>query len=120
MNFSKALELLKQGKAITRNGGIDFIFMQIPSRIEANVVPVITSLPEAIKDIFIERFKTEKIFQEQGIGVHYADHIQYINQFCIVSPSNIIQGWSPSPEDILSEEWRECHKVYKTEIKLTE
>ena len=61
MNFDKALEALKEGKRIQRINWNDkglFVFMQIPSVIDMEVVPKMQSLPQLVKDEFISyRYK---------------------------------------------------------------
>lgn len=97
VNFGKAVEALKAGHRVSREGwsgkGL-FVFMQVPSMIDKGVVPKMQSLPLSVKDEFQERF-------DSG-GEQY---IRYSNQLAIVFPDNQIHGWAPSGSDVLSEDW---------------
>ena len=100
-DFGKALEILKEGGMVARHGwngkGL-FVFMQVPSEIPSDVVPKMQSLPDKVKDKFIDRFGDEA-FQ--------IDAIYYSNQLALVNTSNLITGWSPSTSDALAEDWFE-------------
>jgi len=99
MNFGIAIEALKAGKRVSRqgwNGKVMFVFMQVPSTIHKDIVPKMQSLPESVKKEFVRRFNdtSEQI-----------DAIYYNNQLAIVGLSNLISGWNPSTSDVLSEDW---------------
>lgn len=99
LTFGEALEAVKQGKLISRegwNGKGMFVFMQVPSEIKKDIVPKMQSLPQSAKDEFEKRFNDPK---EQ------IDAIYYDNQLAIVYPSNLICGWSPSAADCLAVDW---------------
>jgi len=96
MRFSEALEALKAGKRVTCEGWDGFVFMQVPSVINREIVPKMQSLPQSVKDEFDRRFNDP---------AQQIDSIYYSNQFAIVHPSNMIVGWSPSSSDILAEDW---------------
>jgi uncharacterized protein (DUF1919 family) len=96
MKFSEAIEALKLGKRITREGWNTFIFMQVPSEINREIVPKMQSLPQSVKDEFERRFNDP----EQQINT-----ICYNDQFVIVHPDNMIVGWSPSSSDVLAKDW---------------
>lgn len=92
MTFGAAVEALKQGKRVARqgwNGKGMFIFMQVPAEIGENVVPVMQSLPQSVKDEFAKR----------GGGIRYK------NQLAMVYPDSTIYGWVASPSDVLEEDW---------------
>lgn len=98
MNFGQALEAVKNGKLIRRaywEKG-HFVFMQVPSEVKAEIVPKMQSVPDAAKEVFAKRFEDPN---EQ------IDSIHYVNQFAFVGWSSFISGWSPCPEDCLSEDW---------------
>lgn len=99
VNFGTAMEAVKEGKRISRlgwNGKNMFIFMQVPSTIDKEIVPKMQSLPQTVKDEFQRRFDspTEQI-----------NAIYYSNQLAIVNSSNLINGWTPSVSDALAEDW---------------
>lgn len=91
-NFGQAIEALKEGKRVARqgwNGKGMFIFRQVPSEINEEIVPKMQSLPQSVKDEFARR----------GGG------ISYLNQMAIVNQNNQINGWVPSSSDTLGEDW---------------
>lgn len=89
-SFASAIPLLQQGLCITRAAFRDcFVFRQIPQQVTANVVPMMTSLPAVVKDIFMAR--------EQGPS--------YRDQLALVLPNGEVTGWTPSPEDTLANDW---------------
>jgi hypothetical protein len=90
--FGHAVEAMKQGKIVSREGwnGKDmFVFMQVPSEVPAAIIPKMTSLPQAVKDVLV------------ATGVD----ITYQNQFALVKPDNSIHGWQPSGSDALATDW---------------
>jgi uncharacterized protein (DUF1919 family) len=92
LNFGQAVEALKQGKRVARtgwNGKGLFIFMQVPSQINEEIVPKIQSLPQSVKDEFARR----------------GGSISYSNQMALVNTDNSINGWAPSPSDTMAEDW---------------
>lgn len=92
LKFGEAVEALKQGKRVARtgwNGKGLFIFMQVPSEIDAKIVPGMQSLPQSVKDEFAKR----------------GGNIRYKNQVAMVYPDNTIYGWVASPSDVLEEDW---------------
>lgn len=97
LNFGQAVEALNQGKRVARkgwNGKGLFIFKQVPSVIEKDIVPKMHSLPQSVKDEFAKRFESRNL-----------DSIKYDNQLAIVNPDNMINGWAPSVSDALAEDW---------------
>jgi hypothetical protein len=96
LTFGQAVEALKQGKRIARqgwNGKGMFVFMQVPSEIAKDIVPKMQSLPQSVKDEFQKRFENS------------SGSIYYSNQLALVNPSNLINGWAPSVSDALAEDW---------------
>jgi hypothetical protein len=97
-NFGQAIEALKEGKIVSRagwNGKGLFVFRQVPSSVPAEIIPKMTSLPQAAKD---------------RLG-RTCLPITYQNQFCIVYPDNSLHGWQPSGSDALATDW-EIHDGY--------
>lgn len=94
MNFGNAIEALKQGKAIQRegwNGKGLFVVKQIPASIGADIIPGMQSLPQSAKDIIMSRENP---------------HIDYTNQMLIVNPDGRADSWVPSSSDVFAEDWR--------------
>ena len=93
MTFGKAIEVLKQGKAIRRtgwNGKGLFVVKQVPSHIGADVIPNMQSLPQSAKDILMSR---------------ESPHIDYTNQMLIINPDGRADSWVPSSSDVFAEDW---------------
>lgn len=92
LDFGKAIEALKLGKRVARNGwngkGL-FVFMQIPSVIDSDIIPRMQSLPQSVKDEFVRR----------------GGDIKYSSQMALVNPDNSINGWTPSSSDTLAIDW---------------
>jgi len=106
LNFGDAIKALHEGKRVARkgwNGKGLFIFMQIPSVINMDIVPKMQSLPQAIKDEFIKRH-TSGVYPTNVDPIEM-NTIKYKNQLVIVYPDNTIYGWVASPSDILENDW---------------
>jgi hypothetical protein len=99
VSFGKAIEALKQGKMVCRegwNGKGLFVFEQVPSKVGVDIIPRMTSLPESVKAEFSKRFSKDNTLDL---------YIKYSNQLAIVKPNNEINGWSPSTSDTLANDW---------------
>ena len=93
MNFGQAIEALKQGKAIQRegwNGKGLFVVKQVPAIIKANIIPNMQSLPQSAKNILMSREVPE---------------IKYTNQMLIINPDGRADSWVPSSSDVFAEDW---------------
>jgi len=92
MNFGLALEAMKKGKKVARSGwngkGL-FVFKQVPSPIGPDIVPKMTSLPQSVKDEFINR----------GQGPNYC------NQMAIVKQDGSVDSWVASSSDTFADDW---------------
>lgn len=55
--FGQAIETMKGGRIVSREewGGKMFLFMQVPSEVPAAIIPRMTSLPDAVKDVVAAR-----------------------------------------------------------------
>ena len=94
MNFGKAIELLKQGKAVYRdgwNGKGMFVVKQIPCTIGPDVIPGMQSLPQSAKEIIMSRENNS---------------ISYTNQMLIVNQDGRADSWVPSSSDVFAEDWK--------------
>ena len=93
MNFGQAIEALKEGKAIQREGWNNkglFVVKQVPAVIKANIIPNMQSLPQSAKNILISREVPE---------------IKYTNQMLIINPDGRTDSWVPSSSDVFAEDW---------------
>lgn len=91
-NFGEALEALKQGKLVARegwNGKGMFIVKQIPAVIGIEIIPRMTSLPQSVKDVLIERNQP----------------IAYESQMLIINANGRADSWVPSSSDCFAEDW---------------
>ena len=85
MNFSQALELIKQGKRLTRegwNGRNMFVFLVPGSEFKVNREPLLSILGE-------------------GHSVKYRPHID------LCAADGTIGVWQPSMSDVMAEDWKE-------------
>ena len=93
MNFGQAIEALKQGKAIQREGWNNkslFVVKQVPAIIKANIIPNMQSLPQSAKNILMSR---------------EVPKIKYTNQMLIINPDGRADSWIPSSSDVFAEDW---------------
>lgn len=90
--FGQAIEYLKVGKCLARegwNGKGMFVYKQPVAKIERSFIPDLTSMPISAKSILIDK----------GIK-----SVTYTNQMVIVN-SERIDNWVPSVSDIFAEDW---------------
>jgi hypothetical protein len=93
MNYGLAIEAMKEGKKIYRegwNGTGMFVFKQVPTAIAPNIVPNMTSLPKSVKREFCLR--------NQGPS--------YGNQMAIVKSDGTVDSWVASSSDTFAEDWK--------------
>lgn len=101
VRLEDAIKALNKGKRVKRvgwNGENMFIFKQVPSEISLDIVPRMQSLPQSVKNAFADRSK------QAAVG-NSAQSIRYENQFCLVSPDNILYGYVFSGSDALANDW---------------
>ena len=93
ISFSVAMSVLEAGGLVRRKGWENknlYIVKQVPARIEGNVIPRMTSLPEQAK---------EKLMKDTKF-------ISYESQCLIIdSETGIANSWHPSISDVFSEDW---------------
>ena len=93
VNFGGAIDLLKAGLAVRRNGwngkGL-FIVKQVPAHITGDIILKMQSLPKSAKDILMSRENP---------------HIDYTNQMLIINPDGRADSWVPSSSDVFAEDW---------------
>ena len=92
MNFGKAIEALKEGKLVARdgwNGKGMFIMKQIPAEIGLDIIPRMQSVQQSAKDVLIDRGTT----------------LKYENQMLIIKLDGTADSWVASSSDIFAEDW---------------
>ena len=92
MNFGQAIEALKEGKLVTRegwNGKGLFVMKQIPAEIGLEIIPKMQSVQESAKKVLVSRGTT----------------LKYENQMLIIKPNGTADSWVPSSSDIFAEDW---------------
>ena len=105
VNFETALQAVKQGKLITReiwSYKYKFVFMRPADNIPVQtVINQVKSLLQAVKDFYSDKYGTESAYSSGNvISVHFDAYL------CLKDPNDkIINGWTPSPEDVFTEDW---------------
>ena len=92
MNFGKAIEALKEGKLVARdgwNGKGMFVMKQIPAEIGLDIIPRMQSVQQSAKDILVNRGTT----------------LKYENQMLIIKLDGTADSWVASSSDIFAEDW---------------
>lgn len=93
LNFGQAIEYLKAGLAVRRegwNGKGLFVIKQVPAHIESDIIPKMQSLPQSAKDL---------ILKSKGF-------VDYTSQCLIYNENNgRADSWVPSISDVFAEDW---------------
>lgn len=97
VNFGTALEAVKQGKLIARegwNGKGMFVFQRPEDSIPGSVViHNVKSIPQSVKDYLLNK--------ELGGAV-----IKFTSYLCMyAADGSIVNGWLASQTDMLAEDW---------------
>ena len=105
MNFGEAIEAVKEGQAVARsgwNGKRMFIFMHPADTIPVNIViNNIKSLPQVVKDYFVEQFAHTIEEEEKGKNL-----INFTPYLCMkAADDSIVNGWLASQTDMLATDW---------------
>lgn len=96
-NFGKAIELLKEGKCVCRegwNGKNLFICKQIPCELNGNIIANIQSLPADAKKILLARGTVDNV-----------SALKYTNQCLIINADGRADSWVCSASDMFAEDW---------------
>jgi len=89
-SFGSAVDAMKQGCiAYRQHWRGELIFRQVPSKVPADIVPRMTSLPAKVKEIMAHRNK----------DLHYHHQIAQLNVDCTV------EAYTPSVADMEAEDW---------------
>ena len=92
MKFGEAIEALKEGKLVERegwNGKGMFIMKQIPAEIGLDIIPKMQSVQDSLKKELLYR----------GIT------LKYNNQLLLIQPDGTADSWNASSTDIFAEDW---------------
>lgn len=98
MNWSEILKEILCDKIVYRkgwNGKGLYVYKQVETTCPVTVIEKMTSLPETVRALFLER----------------NEPIYFKNQMCIVNKDNIISSWVPSSSDLFANDWM----VYEVE-----
>jgi len=93
LNFGQAIEALKQGKKVARegwNGKKMYLFMQIGNTVSKDFIPNFKSLPESVKEHLVTLDK---------------DVVFNVSITMFTAAQEMQPGWLASQSDILSEDW---------------
>ena len=101
LTFGEAIELLKEGKLVTRagwNGKGMFIFKRPKDELPINFLLGVKSLPKGVKDYYEHKY--------QPIVPDNIPKISFTDFLCIKAVDDtIISGWVPSQSDMLAKDW---------------
>lgn len=92
MNWSEILKEILCGKIVYRkgwNGKGCYVYKQVETECPITVIEKMTSLPETVRSLFLERNKP----------------ISFKNQMCFVDKDNVISSWVPSSKDLFADDW---------------
>jgi hypothetical protein len=104
MDFSQALEALRDGYMVSRegwNGKGMFIFMRPSDELEVGfIIEKVKSLPQSVKDFFKEQ-DSKETGSEQGLR-----KVKFGSYLCMyAADGSIVNGWLASQTDMLSDDW---------------
>jgi hypothetical protein len=107
MNFGIAIEALKRGKRVTRegwNGKGMFVFMRPSDELNIEfVVDKMKSLPKSVKDYYEQDIVDEN---HTRLPVSENETVRFTAYLCLKSADGqIVNGWLATQSDILSEDW---------------
>lgn len=87
--FGDVIVALKQGRIAYRlDWDSCFIFRQVPSTVPNHIIQKMTSLPPAVKKLFVD-----------------GGDLTYRDQIALVMDGGDVVGYTPSVEDCFAEDW---------------
>jgi hypothetical protein len=91
MDFSTILPEIKDGYPVRRRAWPDglFVFMQIPSIINPDIIPKMTSLSDQVKEVLVDR-RLPLVYQDQ---------------LALCYPNNVIVSYALNEQDIFNNDW---------------
>lgn len=107
ISFGRALDALKQGKRVARqgwNGKGMFIFMRPADELNIEfVIDKVKSLPQSVKDYYLQDITNER---GERVPADENDTIKFTAYICMkAADGSIVNGWLASQTDMLSEDW---------------
>lgn len=107
LSFGSALEALKQGLKVARegwNGKGMFVFMRSADELNVEfVVDKVKSLPKSVKDYYLKDIINEK---GERVPVDENDNVKFTAYLCLkAADGTIVNGWLASQTDMLAEDW---------------
>ena len=108
--FGRALEALKQGKRVARegwNGKGMFIFMRPADKLPIEmVVDKVKSLPQSVKDYYLQDILDDDGNRIPSEQINSDDVVEFTPYLCMKSADGkVVNGWLTSQTDMLSEDW---------------
>lgn len=105
MNFGEAIEAVKEGKLIARegwNGKNMFVFQRPADEIPAQVViENVKSIPDAVKLLLHNKYKHDYVGSSGEVF-----KIKFTAYLCMkAADDTIVNGWLASQTDMLAEDW---------------
>ena len=104
LTFGEAIEAVKQGKLIARNGWNGksmFVFQRPEDTIETSMIPKIKSLPQSVKDWIDKNVDDKSNRGETGLTP-----VKFTAYLCMKAADNtVVNGWLASQTDMLAEDW---------------
>jgi hypothetical protein len=104
LTYGEALEAVKQGKLISRegwNGKGMFVFMRPSDSLNISfLIEKVKSLPDSLKVFFLRKEELKEP-SEQGL-----EQIKFTAYLCMyAADGSIVNGWLASQTDMLSNDW---------------
>ena len=108
LSYGQALEAVKEGKRIARqgwNGKGMFVFMRPAEELHIDmVIDKVKSLPQSVKDYYLQ-----DVLDCDGKRISPADgndKVKFTAYLCMkAADGTIVNGWLASQTDMLSEDW---------------
>lgn len=107
MNFGKAIEAVKEGKMIARegwNGKGMFVFQRTADELHVKFVDKdIKSLPQSVKDYYYQDCVDN---EGKELDLEPSDVVKFTAYLCMkATDGSIVNGWLASQTDMLAEDW---------------
>ena len=107
-NFGQAIEALKQGKMVSRQGwnwkGM-FIFERPADELEVGfIIEKVKSVPQSVKDFFQNNVKSG--LNDETKTYLSTEKVKFGAYLCMyAADGSIVNGWLASQTDMLSNDW---------------